>query len=338
MARKKLKVAISNITPFVIEKENHYSGFEIELWEKVAKKIGRTFVYEKHHFQDLIPLLTNKQADIALAAITIKEKREKIIDFSFSTFDSGLGILLAKNRQSIDWSETITDFFTQGYKSLFKPFLVLIIIFFILGNILWLVEKPEYSFAQDYSIGIFQSTWLSLSTMLGSPTIVATYEINSWAGRLLLQFTVILKLAILGLFISQLTAFLTARKIRLNIQGPHDLKGKKVATIKEATSEHSLRNLGATIVTVKKIEQAYVKLKRREVDAVVFDRPILTYYALNEGSDWSELVGETFDKQKYGLALQNKSSLREEINQAVLALRENGQYDELYKKWFGDID
>jgi len=43
MENKKLKVAVCSMPPFIIESENKYSGFEIELWEMIAKEMGGGF-------------------------------------------------------------------------------------------------------------------------------------------------------------------------------------------------------------------------------------------------------------------------------------------------------
>ncbi|MCX6712386.1 MAG: transporter substrate-binding domain-containing protein [Candidatus Vogelbacteria bacterium] len=336
MTKKKLRIAIAPITPFVFKDKGNYTGFEIELWEMIAKKIGRDFSYEKYGFQDLIPVITQKKADLAFGAITVKEEREKVIDFSFSTFDSGLRIMVTKNRSRINFIDTAKNFLTHGYQSILKPLAVLILIVFLFGNILWLAEEGTGAFSTDYT-GVGQATWLSLSIAMGSPTILTIYAPKSWLGVIILQIVQLFKLVVLGLIIGQLAAFFTARKIIRHIKGPQDLNGKIVATLKNATSEKTLRTFGAKVVTVNQIEQAYEKLKKGQVEAVVFDAPILDYYAKNQGVKWVKVVGETFDQQKYGLIIQTKSKLREEINRAILTLRESGQYEELRNKWFGKI-
>ncbi|MBI2181592.1 MAG: transporter substrate-binding domain-containing protein [Deltaproteobacteria bacterium] len=35
------------------------------------------------------------------------------------------------------------------------------------------------------------------------------------------------------------------------------------------------------------------------------------------------------------MVFPDKSPLRKRVNEALLKLRENGAYDQLYKKWFG---
>ena len=73
-----------------------------------------------------------------------------------------------------------------------------------------------------------------------------------------------------------------------------------------------------------------------KADAVVFDAPVAIYYAKNDQDRQIEIVGELFEKQKYGIALREGSEWREPINRAVLKIVESGRYDALYKKWFGE--
>lgn len=323
--------------PFVFDSKGKYSGFEIELWEMVAKEMGVHFEYAQYPFQELIPAVKEKKVDVAFASITINEQREEVVDFSYPTFNSGLRILLSKNRKNIDLSNTIKNFFAQGYKQFIKPLYILLIIIFALGNALYFVERSNGSLSPLYFYGTLQATWIFLCSMLGLDGGFFVYTVTSWTGRFIVSSGQIISLAFLGLFIGELTAFITAKKIRLNIDGVNDLRGKTIATIKQTTSEVLLKNAGSIIVPVTKIEEAYEKLKKNKVEAVVFDAPILEFYALNDGAEWAEVVGELFDKQDYGFVLQEKSALRKKVNLAILTLHEDGSYDVLHKKWFGEI-
>lgn len=335
---QKLKVVVSQMPPFIMESNNKYSGFEIELWEMIAKEIGVNFEYKKYNFQELIPMVSKKEADVAFASITVNEKREEIIDFSHSTFNSGLRILLAKNRKNINFGNTIKTLFKEGYKQFIKPLLVLLVIIFILGSVLFFVERNNGSISVSYFPGVLQATWIFLCSMLGLDGALFVYSVSSWIGRLIVSLGQLISLAFLGLFIGELTAFITTKKIRLNIEEPKDLKGKNVGTVQGTTSEAVLKKLGAIVFPFVTIEEAYKKLKKNQIDAIVFDAPILTYYSLNDGSNWSEITGELFEKQEYGFVLQENSILRKDVNLAILTLRENGSYDSLYKKWFGEIE
>lgn len=241
------------MSPFVMESNGKYSGFEIELWEMIAKEMGANFEYEKHTFQELIPLLNEKKADIAFASITVNEKREELVDFSHPTFNSGLHILLSKNRKNIDFGNTVKSFFTQGYKQFIKPLLVLLVIIFILGSVLFFLEKNNGSLANTYFPGAFQATWIYICSMLGLDGALFVYSVSSWVGRLIVASGQIVSIAFFGLFIGELTAFITTKKIKLNIEEPKDLRDKTVATVKQTTSEVILKELGAIVVDRKSV-------------------------------------------------------------------------------------
>lgn len=84
------------------------------------------------------------------------------------------------------------------------------------------------------------------------------------------------------------------------------------------------------------IEDAYELLEDGRAQAVVFDYPVLLFYALNFGDSSVEVVGAPFNDEDYGIAFPTGSPLREEFNQALLQVREDGTYDRLYMEWFGD--
>jgi len=73
-----------------------------------------------------------------------------------------------------------------------------------------------------------------------------------------------------------------------------------------------------------------------DLEAVVFDAPILAYYVLTDGAIFGQLAGPTFQNESYGIAFPSGSPMIEPINQALLELREDGTYSEIYHKWFGE--
>lgn len=122
----KSRVAVSPFSPLIINKDGKYTGFEIDLWEAIARELDMPFEYEAHTFQELIPLLANKQADVALAGIAINEQREKVIDFSHTTLDSGLMILVNKGHNRIRLWDTVKYMAAEGYKAMLVPFLTVL--------------------------------------------------------------------------------------------------------------------------------------------------------------------------------------------------------------------
>jgi polar amino acid transport system substrate-binding protein len=136
-------------------------------------------------------------------------------------------------------------------------------------------------------------------------------------------------------YTAQLAATLTVQQIQGGINGPDDLQGKKVATTRGSTAAAALRELRADVHEVARIEEAYKVLHDKQVDAVVFDAPVLLFYAAKEGKGRVQMVGAPFRKEDYGIVFPRNAPLRKQVNVALLALREDGTYLQLYEKWFG---
>lgn len=80
--------------PFEFKEGDQYVGFDIDLWDTIAKDIGVTYELRPMDFAGIIPALQTGQVDVALAGITIKPERQAVIDFSDGYYDSGLLLMV----------------------------------------------------------------------------------------------------------------------------------------------------------------------------------------------------------------------------------------------------
>src|SRR5690606_38291668 len=85
---------------------DEYVGFDIDLWAEIAKDLDITYVLQPMDFNGIIPALQTRQVDVALAGITIKEERKKVIDFSDGYYDSGF-LLMVPVDSDIDGPEDL---------------------------------------------------------------------------------------------------------------------------------------------------------------------------------------------------------------------------------------
>ncbi len=83
-------------------KDGKYTGFDIDLWDGIAKRMGVSYQLRPMDFNGLIPALTTGNIDVALAAIFIKSSREKKIDFSHPYFRAGLKVMVRKENTDIN--------------------------------------------------------------------------------------------------------------------------------------------------------------------------------------------------------------------------------------------
>ena len=100
---EKLYVGVdTSFVPFEYKgKDGKYTGFDVELWEELAKRIGVEYELKPMDFNGLIPGLTTGNLDVALAAIFIKSEREKKIDFSHPYFRAGLKVMVQADNTDI---------------------------------------------------------------------------------------------------------------------------------------------------------------------------------------------------------------------------------------------
>jgi len=83
--------------PFEFKEGDAYTGFDIDIWNEIAKDLDLKFELRPMDFNGIIPALQTGQVDVALAGITIKPEREKVIDFSDGYYDSGFLLMVPVN-------------------------------------------------------------------------------------------------------------------------------------------------------------------------------------------------------------------------------------------------
>lgn len=99
---KELVVATDTaFIPFEFKKGNTYTGFDIDLWDAIAKELKVKYKLQPMDFNGIIPGLQTKNIDVALAGITIRDDRKKVIDFSDPYYESGLAILVPESNTDI---------------------------------------------------------------------------------------------------------------------------------------------------------------------------------------------------------------------------------------------
>lgn len=121
------------------------------------------------------------------------------------------------------------------------------------------------------------------------------------------------------------------------IKSIKDLVGKKIAVQIGTTGEAKGRSVkDAKVVAFNNNVEAAMELKNKGVDAVINDAPVAEYYLAQGGSATAKIVGEVMEAEEYGFAVKKDSKLAGELNKALNDLKKNGEYDKIYKTWFGD--
>lgn len=328
-----IKVVTKPFRPFSYEEEGTYVGFSIDLWNAIAEEVDIDFeLYGVATVAELLDKVQTGSADVGMAGITITATREANVDFSYPFFDSGLQILVKSRLPNHRFSILYL---------IFSPLLLemiglLILLVGISAHIIWFFERkvnPDM-FPHSYRRGIIEACWWAVVTVVtvgyGDKAPVG------FVGRIVATLWMFGGIILISYFTASVSSALTVQRLQSRIQGPKDLAGRRVATVRGSTAEAYLEKTSTIDITAFEIiERAYGALVEGEVEAVVYDAPVLQNYVLREGAGQVQVIGQPFQLQSYGVVLQENSIYQEDINRALLKLRENGSYDEIYQSWFG---
>ncbi|AYH47818.1 MULTISPECIES: glutamine ABC transporter substrate-binding protein GlnH [Dickeya] len=101
-AEKPLLVATDTaFVPFEFKQGDKYVGFDVDLWDAIAKQLNLNYTLKPMDFSGIIPALQTRNVDLALAGITITEERKRAIDFSDGYYNSGLLVMVRADNQDI---------------------------------------------------------------------------------------------------------------------------------------------------------------------------------------------------------------------------------------------
>ena len=335
----RLRVLVKPIPPFVIENEDgSLSGFSIDLWQRVEKQLGvQSDITVLPNVTELLQAIEAGKGDVAIAAVTITADREQRMDFSHPFFRSGLQIMVPRNEMGMvakALSVIASMFGSQNFR-----FALLALAVLVLGtaHIMWLVERrknPE--FTRGYPMGLWDGVYWTMVTI--STVGYGDKTPKSHSGKVIALVLIVFGYIAFAWFTATISSAMTVSRLEGEIRGPEDLGGKRVATLSGSTSEAYLQHLPAVqIRVVETVEQAYDALETGQVAAVVYDYPVLSHYATGEGQDKVRLTGPIFQREPYGVVFAEGSKWREQVNQALLQLSEQGDYDRIYLKWFGSV-
>lgn len=123
------------------------------------------------------------------------------------------------------------------------------------------------------------------------------------------------------------------------IKSVADLKGKKLGCQIGTTGEKKANSVGAAkVVSFNANSEAVMELKNKGIDAIINDSPVVGYYLAQGGGDKHAMtVGSVMEAEDYGIAVKKgNKQLLDDINKAMAELKKNGEYDKIYKTWFGE--
>ncbi len=124
-----------------------------------------------------------------------------------------------------------------------------------------------------------------------------------------------------------------------DITGYLQLGGRKLGVAKGSSTAAAVAKVApeAVVVELPAIKDLLPALEAGQVDAVASDYLILIGLARASGKGRSyTIAGGRIVSEPYGIALpQNESALRDAVNEALMAMWEDGEWSRISDTWFG---
>lgn len=330
LAAQTLTASTVTRTPFSFVENGADTGFSIELLEIIAETLDWDVEINRVDlFATMLSSVENGEADLAIANISITASREAHMDYSQPIFEAGLQIMVPSD--GLEMPSLVSALFSAD---LLAAIAIAFVLLMAGGMMMWWFERrAQPYFDRSASEAWFPSFWWALNLVVngGFEERVPRTPV----GRLFAVLLVLSSLFVVSIFVAKITAVMTVDALNGSVNSVNDLYRQRVATIENSTAAEYLTGRDIVFRSYSGLEPMLADFEAGKIEAVVFDAPVLAYYATHRGADFASMAGPVFRRENYGIIFPTDSALVEDVNLALLSLRENGAYDELYRKWFG---
>ena len=326
-SRKTLTVGTKESPPFSMKTpDGQWTGLSIDLWRQIAEQLNFQYEFQELTLKQLLEGVADGSLDAAVAALTITSEREKNFDMTHAFYSTGLGIAVSGKTQN-PWLTVARRFISAAF---LKVVATLTLILLAVGILVWWFEhkKNPGQFNGSTARGIGSGFWWSAVTM----TTVGYGDKApiTLGGRILGLIWMFVAIIIISSFTAAITSSLTVTQLSSVIKGPQDLPKVTVGTIANTTSESYLQQNYISYRSFESPQEGLTALKGKKIQALVYDAPILRYYINQNYIGTLEVLPYRLLRQEYGIALQQDSPLREQIDVALLKeIREKRWQDKI---------
>jgi polar amino acid transport system substrate-binding protein len=330
-APAKLVVATHPIAPFIIKNaDGSWSGISMDLWKQIAAQLHLEYEVKELEVKDLLEAGKTGTADV-IVSLNISADREKEMDLTHAFYSTGLAIAVSPHAED-GLGATLEQIFTTKFAKLVG---MLLLVLAGVGTLMWLIERKrnQAQFGGSPAKGIGAGLWWSAVTMTtvgyGDKAPVTI------AGRVLGLIWMFTALIIISSFTAAIASALTVSQLESSINGPDDLPKATIGTVEPSSAARYCQRRGLSYKKYADAPAAVAALAKGDIDAVVFEAPILQYAARTEAGGKVTVLEGTFDNHGYGFGLKQGSPLREDINRTLLAITASDDWTQILVKYLG---
>ena len=328
-----LVIGTKESPPFAMKgPDGKWTGISIDLWQDMATKLNLHYTFKEMDLEHLLGGVTNGTLDAAVAAISVTADREEFLDFTQPYYTTGLGIAVSE-KTTAPWLGVLRRLVSWQFLAVIG---LLTLVLLSVGFLVWAFERRANAeqFGGKPWQGIGSGFWWSAVTM--TTVGYGDKAPRTFGGRIVGLIWMFVAIIIISSFTAAITSALTINQLGSPIRGPKDLPDVRVATVANSTGASYLQHQHVVFQTFPDPLSALVALAEGQVDAVVYDAPILQYLARENYHGRIAVLPRTFIRQDYAIALPQGSPLRERLNLVLEMEIRSPRWQELTARYLGD--
>lgn len=326
LGKDTLVVGYNNSTPFIFEENGKIQGPIYWLWENIAEENNFYCEYEPMEPDRILDGLLMNEVDLALYPLTITSERSENIDFTAPFYLAHSGVVA---KQYSLWERAkifLSSFFSLNF---FRVLVGLCLIILVFGFLTWLFERKNNKEEFGGGIrGLWSGFWWSAVTM--TTVGYGDKSPRTTGGRVVALIWMITAVIIVSGFTASIASTLTVTELETDTSSIDSFKDKQLGTVDNSGTLKWLNDNfynNQSIFSAK--EELLPALKQGEVDAVVYDLPLLKEMVKTDTLNEFKILPIRFNPQYYALGLnrQMSDSVQKMINTSLLKNTERLEWD-----------
>lgn len=309
-----LTVGVEESPPFIFrDREGEWSGISLQLWQQIAGELGLRYEIRQLTLSELLEALRAGAIDLSINPLTVTSERIRQMDFTQPYFTSNSAIAVRVSDHT-EWVGFLSNFFSFNF---LRAVLLLLFVIFVFGFVTWLFERQHNpaEFEPGWK-GLWSGVWWSAVTM--TTVGYGDKSPRSPGGRIVALVWMFTAIIIISGFTAAITSALTVDRLDYQVKDLNGLRRVKTGTVEASASERFLEENFVETEVFSSVGEGLNSLARGQLDAFVYDEPILRYRIERDTLEQLEVLPYRFNPQYYSFGLPKGSLLLTRINPLLL--------------------